>query len=111
MGIPLFLAIVVIALSSLLASFTELKKLLESKKAIKKIKKKYKKAKETEGKDKEMKLALTEEYNKIEKALEPLNELLAWILKAEELQGRGYLKEQIRIRSYKRQSYYGNNWL
>ena len=41
-----------------------------------------------------MKLALTEEYNKIEKALEPLNELLAWILKAEELQGRGYLKEQ-----------------
>lgn len=94
MGIPFFLVVVIIAVSSLLVSLTDLKNSRKVKKAIKKGKKKYKKAKENEEKDKELKLALTEEYNKIEKALEPLNELLAFILKAEELQSRGYIKEQ-----------------
>ena len=60
-------------------------------KIVKENKKEYEKAKKGEEKDKELKLALTEEYNKIAKELKSLNEKLSWYNYTEEMQKEGYI--------------------
>lgn len=64
-------------------------KMHKLKKLIKENKEEYEKAKESEEKDKELKLALTEEYIRIDKELVPLNDMIAWYNKTEEMQKTG----------------------
>ena len=68
---------------------------IKAKRITKEIQKEYESAKKIEEKDKELKLALTEEYNKIIMELESLKEMLSWFNKTEEMEKLGYVVKQI----------------
>lgn len=69
----------------------ELKAFLKARKSCKEKEKQYEEANRMVEEDKVLKIALTEEYSKIENELKPFNDLLTWIEKTEELQKLGYL--------------------